>query len=68
MPGDPHECRKHAANCKRRAEQATIQEVRERYLCLAAQWERLALELESLQPLLSVLTEDSIPPPLAKAS
>ena len=45
MPGDPEECRQHAANCKALAEHAATPEAREHFLRLAEQWERLAADL-----------------------
>jgi hypothetical protein len=57
MPGDPSECRIHAANCIRLAEEATIAEARDHFFNLAAQWERLAPELESAKAFLDTMAE-----------
>ena len=57
MPGDPNECRKHAASCQRLAEQATTPEAREHFLRLTAQWERLAAELEGAKAFLETMAE-----------
>jgi hypothetical protein len=54
MPGDPNECRHHAANCKRLAEEATTG-AREHFFSLAAQWERLASELEGARAFLDTM-------------
>jgi hypothetical protein len=57
MPGDPKECRQHAANCKRLAENATTPEAREHFFSLAAQWEKLASALESAKAFLEAVAE-----------
>jgi hypothetical protein len=46
MPGNPRECREHAANCRQLAESASVSTAREAFLKLANTWERLASELE----------------------
>ena len=38
MPGDPQECRQHALNCERMAEQAATPQMRETFLGLAKTW------------------------------
>jgi hypothetical protein len=68
MPGDPQECRKHAANCKHLAEQATSPEAREHFSNLAAQWERLASELESAKAFLEAMAELEPKPPSSEPS
>jgi hypothetical protein len=55
MPGNPNECRIHAANCKRLAEQATTPEAREHFFNLAVQWERLAADLEGAKAFLDTM-------------
>jgi hypothetical protein len=57
MPGYPNECRQHAANCKRLAEEATTPEARKHFSNLAAQWERLAAELESTRAFLDAMAQ-----------
>jgi hypothetical protein len=47
MPGDPKECRLHAANCRKLAEAATSPDAKEHFLNLARQWDHLAADLES---------------------
>jgi hypothetical protein len=46
MPGDPKECRQHAARCAELAVAARTPELRVRFLELSKIWERLAIELE----------------------
>ena len=60
MPGDPKECREHAANCYVLAAQATSPSGKKAFTDLAEHWERLAAELESAQTFLRVMAE--IPP------
>jgi hypothetical protein len=55
MPGDPRECREHAANCRHLAENATVSSAREAFVSLADTWERLASELVSAQMFLQVM-------------
>jgi hypothetical protein len=57
MPGDPKECRQHAANCRRLAENATTPEAREHFGSLAAQWEQLASALKSAKAFLEAVAE-----------
>jgi hypothetical protein len=61
MPGDPKECREHAANCKRLAEEAPTPAAREHFSRLAAQWERLASELESARVFLETMADPEKP-------
>ena len=49
MPGDPNECREHAATCRQLADGANCDSARVAFLNLADTWERLAGELESVQ-------------------
>ena len=57
MPGDPKECRQHARNCLRLAEQAVSPEVTRTFVDLAHSWTKLALELESAQALLAAVND-----------
>jgi hypothetical protein len=57
MPGDPKECREHAANCYVLAAQATSPSAKKIFTDLAEHWERLAAELESAQTFLRVMAE-----------
>jgi hypothetical protein len=61
MPGDPHECRQHAANCKRLADEATTPAAREHFSSLAAQWDRLAAALESARVFLEAMADPKKP-------
>jgi len=65
MPGDPKECRMHAANCRDLAAQATNPSAKESFTKLAEQWERLASELESAEAFLIAMAavEPQKPPP-----
>jgi hypothetical protein len=64
MPGDPKECRQHAANCRCLAETASTVAARQSLLNLADTWERLASELESARLFLKAMEaiEPRIPP------
>ena len=55
MPGDPNECRKHAANCRRLAKEAKTPDAKEHFTGLAEQWDRLAAELESTEAFLKAM-------------
>jgi hypothetical protein len=55
MPGDPKECRLHATNCIRLAEEAINPDVKRTFVDLAHHWNRLAVELEDAQVLLNTL-------------
>jgi hypothetical protein len=46
MPGDPRECRKHAARCAELAITARTPELRAKFLELSKIWEKLAIELD----------------------
>jgi hypothetical protein len=61
MPGDPNECRQHAANCRRLAQAATAKTARDTFLNLAATWEALATELESAERFIEAM--ERIGPP-----
>jgi hypothetical protein len=66
MPGDPKECREQAAKCKLLAEAATLPEMKDHFITLAAQWERLAAEHESAEAFLRTVIEIEFPahPPM----
>jgi hypothetical protein len=49
VPGNPKECRMHAANCRTLAAQATSPSAKKTFTNLAETWDRLAAELESAQ-------------------
>ena len=57
MPGDPNECRLHAALHLRLANRASTPEIHQSFAVLAETWTRLAAELESEQALLNTLSE-----------
>jgi hypothetical protein len=46
MPGDPRECRMHAARCAALAATARTQQSRAMFLDLSKNWEKLAIQLE----------------------
>ena len=46
MPGDPKECREHAANCVEMANASENDNDKGRLKELAASWDKLAAELE----------------------
>ena len=56
MPGDPKQCRQHARNCLRIAEEARSANVARTFVDLAYGWTKL--ELESAQALLAELDEE----------
>lgn len=53
MPGDPKECRAHAARCEELAKAAENPEHARILVNLARQWLRLALQLERAQGVLN---------------
>jgi hypothetical protein len=55
MPGDPKECREHAAHCRALSAQATNPSARQTFTNLAEHWERLAAELESAKSFLQAM-------------
>ena len=57
MPGDPKECRMHAAKCRGLATQATTPSAKEAFANLAEHWDRLASELESAEAFLRAMAE-----------
>jgi hypothetical protein len=46
MPGDPTECRMHAARCASLAATARTPQLRSMFLDLSKSWEKLAIQLE----------------------
>jgi hypothetical protein len=46
MPGDPKECRKHAARCAELAVAARTPQLKAAFLGLSKNWEKLAIQLE----------------------
>jgi len=46
MPGDPKECRKHAARCAELAVAARTAQLKAAFLGLSKNWEKLAIQLE----------------------
>jgi hypothetical protein len=61
MPGDPKECREHAAVCQQLANTASTEHVREVFQNLARTWLRLANELDTAKALLDTWGDDSFP-------
>jgi alpha-ketoglutarate-dependent taurine dioxygenase len=57
MPGDPKECREHAACCRLRAADAPNESMANTYLKLARTWEQLAAELESAAAFLNAMDQ-----------
>jgi hypothetical protein len=55
MPGDPNQCREHAAHCRQLAANAPNELVAENFSNLALTWERLAAELQSTETLLGAM-------------
>jgi hypothetical protein len=49
MPGDPKECRKHAARCAELAMTARSHELKAALLELSKNWENLAISLEAVK-------------------
>jgi hypothetical protein len=46
VPGDPKECRKHAARCAEMAVAARPPQLKTAFLALSKNWESLAIQLE----------------------
>jgi hypothetical protein len=46
MPGDPKECRRHAARCAELAVNASTPQLKGTFLELSENWEKLAIQLE----------------------
>ena len=61
MPGDPRECRQHALNCMRLAQEARSLVEREKFSTLANTWIHLAEQLEADHTLIEVLDHLSAP-------
>ena len=59
MSGDPHECRRQAAECFRIAQSATSQKFRDDFTQLANVWLKLASQFESDNALLDVWSPKS---------
>ena len=47
MPGNPRECREHAKNCLRLAEETRLPEAKARYQVLAQRWLDIAADLDA---------------------
>ena len=62
MPGNPEECRQHARNCLKLAEEARSHDVARTFVDLTHSWTKLAIELESAQALLAALDEEPTEP------
>lgn len=52
MPGDPKECREHAANCVEMANSSKSENDARRLIELAATWDKLAADLERAQAII----------------
>ena len=46
MPGNPNECRKHAARCAEMTVAARTRQLKATFLELSKNWEKLAIQLE----------------------
>lgn len=53
MPGNPRECRQHAARCAVLAAEAKTEHLKATYLNLSRTWEALARELEHAEALVA---------------
>lgn len=58
MPGNPNECREHAKNCLKLAEDARTPEARAHFQHLAERWMDLAHDLEVAKVLLEQWGKD----------
>jgi hypothetical protein len=58
MPGDPRECRKHAARCAELAAEAKTEALKTHFLTLSKTWESLARELEVTQSMVAALNSE----------
>jgi hypothetical protein len=47
MPGDPKQCREHAARCAELAVAARTPQLKATFLGLSKNWEKLAIQLEN---------------------
>jgi len=52
MPGNPRECREHAKNCLRLAEETRLPEAKAKFEALAQRWMAIATDLEATIELL----------------
>jgi hypothetical protein len=77
MPGDPKECRKHAARCAELAMTARSHELKAALLELSKNWENLAISLEAVKAMVGESdnaasdipqTIDGIRPPTGSAN
>ena len=77
MPGDPKECRRHAAKCAELAMTARSHELKTALLELSKNWENLAISLEAVRDMVSESgkaasdipqTIDGIRPPTGSAN
>jgi hypothetical protein len=62
MPGDPKECRKHAARCAELAMTARSPELKAALLELSKNWENLAISLEAVKGLVGEAVTSDLPP------
>ena len=51
MPGNPKECRKHAARCAQLATEAHTEQLKAHFIMLSRVWEKLAKDLEHIPEL-----------------
>jgi hypothetical protein len=68
MPGDPRECRMHAANCRALAAQASNPTAKGAFTDLAEHWDRIAGELESAETFLKAMAAIEPKQPSHRAS
>jgi hypothetical protein len=60
MPGNPKECREHAKRCLQLAQEATNRALRASLEEIAQQWLRLAADFEATKPLLEAWGDPSL--------
>lgn len=58
MPGDPKECRKHAARCVELANASTSEVTKSKFMGLANTWLKLAEELERAKTIIEESKSD----------
>jgi hypothetical protein len=51
MPGNPKECRKHAARCAQLATEAQTEQLKAHFVMLSRAWEKLAKDIEHIPEL-----------------
>jgi len=70
MPGDPRECRQHAARCAELAAEAKSDGLKQHFINLSRTWEKLAKDLERIPALASAdfLNGSTPKPPFAGGS